>query len=40
MIPDKEWEIDIKELEELTDEKTKCIVIINPSNPCGSVWSK
>lgn len=38
--PEKKWEIDLKHLESLIDEKTKCILVNNPSNPCGSSYSK
>ena len=38
--PTKEWEVDLNHLESLIDENTKCIVVNNPSNPCGSVYSK
>ncbi|KAM3128941.1 hypothetical protein pb186bvf_018929 [Paramecium bursaria] len=37
---EKNWEIDIDSLNELIDEKTQFLFIINPSNPCGSVFSK
>ncbi|XP_040265060.1 tyrosine aminotransferase [Bufo bufo] len=40
LIPEKSWEIDLKQMESLVDEKTACIIINNPSNPCGSVFSK
>uniref|UniRef100_H0VBD4 Tyrosine aminotransferase n=1 Tax=Cavia porcellus TaxID=10141 RepID=H0VBD4_CAVPO len=33
-------EIDLKQMESLIDEKTACLIINNPSNPCGSVFSK
>lgn len=38
--PEKSWEIDLKHMESLVDDKTACIIINNPSNPCGSVFSK
>ncbi|EPY81976.1 tyrosine aminotransferase [Camelus ferus] len=38
--PEKSWEIDLKQLESLIDEKTACLVVNNPSNPCGSVFSR
>lgn len=38
--PEKSWEIDLKQLESLIDEKTACLIVNNPSNPCGSVFSK
>nr|XP_033797668.1 tyrosine aminotransferase [Geotrypetes seraphini]XP_033797669.1 tyrosine aminotransferase [Geotrypetes seraphini] len=38
--PEKSWEIDLKHLESLIDDKTACIIVNNPSNPCGSVFSK
>lgn len=40
LLPEKSWEIDLKQLESLIDEKTACLVVNNPSNPCGSVFSK
>eukprot|EP00358_Blepharisma_japonicum_P004679 CAMPEP_0202948486 /NCGR_PEP_ID=MMETSP1395-20130829/13517_1 /ASSEMBLY_ACC=CAM_ASM_000871 /TAXON_ID=5961 /ORGANISM="Blepharisma japonicum, Strain Stock R1072" /LENGTH=405 /DNA_ID=CAMNT_0049650593 /DNA_START=11 /DNA_END=1228 /DNA_ORIENTATION=+ len=38
--PDHGWEIDFNDLDRLVDERTKLLVIINPSNPCGSVFTK
>ncbi|KAG5848558.1 tyrosine aminotransferase [Anguilla rostrata] len=38
--PEKCWEIDLHHLESLIDEKTTCLIVNNPSNPCGSVYSK
>ncbi|XP_049642366.1 tyrosine aminotransferase [Suncus etruscus] len=40
LLPDKSWEIDLKQLESLIDDETACLIINNPSNPCGSVFSK
>lgn len=40
LLPEKEWEADISQMENLIDENTACILINNPSNPCGSVFSK
>ncbi|XP_075440029.1 tyrosine aminotransferase [Ascaphus truei] len=40
LLPEKSWEIDLKHLESLVDDKTACIIVNNPSNPCGSVFSK
>lgn len=40
LIPEKNWEIDLEQLETLIDEHTAAIIITNPSNPCGSVYSK
>lgn len=37
---EKDWELDFGYLDSLVDEKTKLLVIVNPSNPCGSVFSK
>jgi len=39
LIPDRGWEADPESLEALADENTVAMVIINPSNPCGSVYS-
>ncbi|XP_060643973.2 tyrosine aminotransferase [Anolis sagrei] len=40
LLPEKSWEIDLKQMESLVDEKTACLVVNNPSNPCGSVFNK
>ncbi|GLD91663.1 hypothetical protein PINS_up000196 [Pythium insidiosum] len=40
LLPEKNWEIDIDQLKSLIDDNTKAILINNPSNPCGSVFSK
>jgi len=40
LLPDQQWEIDVEALEGLVDETTRCVLINNPSNPCGSVYSK
>ena len=38
--PDRQWEIDLEHLEQQIDSNTVAIVVVNPSNPCGSVYSK
>ncbi|XP_011867961.1 PREDICTED: tyrosine aminotransferase [Vollenhovia emeryi] len=38
--PELGWEIDLDDLKEKIDESTAAIVINNPSNPCGSVFSR
>lgn len=40
LIPERNWEIDIGKLEQQIDANTVAIVFNNPSNPCGSVYSK
>eukprot|EP01132_Coremiostelium_polycephalum_P007741 gene7741-9521_t len=40
LLPNKSWEVDIENLKSLIDDHTKAILINNPSNPCGSVYSK
>lgn len=38
--PERSWEIDLDHLASLADYDTVCIVVNNPSNPCGSVYSR
>ena len=38
--PSRDWEIDLKHFESLINESTKAILINNPGNPCGNVFSK
>jgi len=40
LIPEKNWEVDLQHFESLIDDKTSAIILTNPSNPCGSVFSK
>ena len=40
LIPEKGWEIDIDSLESIADKNTAAMVIINPNNPCGSVYTR
>eukprot|EP01113_Clastostelium_recurvatum_P021862 TRINITY_DN2595_c0_g2_i2.p1 TRINITY_DN2595_c0_g2~~TRINITY_DN2595_c0_g2_i2.p1 ORF type:complete len:466 (+),score=92.19 TRINITY_DN2595_c0_g2_i2:148-1398(+) len=36
---DKNWEANIEHMRSLVDNKTRAILVNNPSNPCGSVYS-
>ena len=38
--PERQWEADLEEMESLIDVNTRAIVVTNPSNPCGSVFSR
>ncbi|KAL5571118.1 hypothetical protein UlMin_020715 [Ulmus minor] len=39
LLPEQGWKVDLEAVEALSDEKTVAIVIINPGNPCGSVYT-
>jgi tyrosine aminotransferase len=38
--PSEDWNIDLNHLESLINDKTRAILINNPGNPCGNVFSK
>jgi tyrosine aminotransferase len=40
LLPDRQWEMDLVQLEGLIDGDTRAIVLNNPSNPCGSNFSR
>ncbi|KAH6795675.1 hypothetical protein C2S51_036661 [Perilla frutescens var. frutescens] len=37
--PEKGWEVDLDAVADLADHNTVAMVIINPGNPCGNVYS-
>lgn len=39
LAPDRDWEIDLDSVAAAADERTCALVVNNPSNPCGSVFS-
>ncbi len=40
LVPERDWECDIDHMRTLIDDKTTCLMFINPSNPCGTVFTK
>ncbi|CAI2177037.1 14528_t:CDS:2 [Funneliformis geosporum] len=40
LLPDHNWEIDLDHLASLIDDNTACLLINNPSNPCGSNFTR
>lgn len=39
LLPEKGWEVDLDAVEALADENTVAMVLINPGNPCGNVFT-
>lgn len=40
LLPENGWDVDLVAVEALADDKTVAIVLINPCNPCGNVFSR
>ncbi|GKB66845.1 probable aminotransferase TAT2 [Tanacetum coccineum] len=40
LLQEKGWEVDLNGVETLADDKTVAIVIINPGNPCGNIFTR
>ena len=39
LVPERGWEVDLEAVEALADENTIAIMITNPNNPCGNVYT-
>uniref|UniRef100_A0A7N0RES4 Aminotransferase class I/classII large domain-containing protein n=1 Tax=Kalanchoe fedtschenkoi TaxID=63787 RepID=A0A7N0RES4_KALFE len=39
LVPERNWEADLEAVESLADQNTVGVVVINPGNPCGNVYS-
>ncbi|XP_074296230.1 nicotianamine aminotransferase 1-like isoform X2 [Silene latifolia] len=39
LVPENGWEVDLDAVKALADDNTVALVIVNPGNPCGSVYS-
>lgn len=37
--PNQKWEVDLSQIPNLVDGRTAALIVNNPSNPCGSVYS-
>ncbi|KAH6788606.1 Tyrosine transaminase family protein [Perilla frutescens var. frutescens] len=39
LLPERQWEVNLRAVEDLADHNTVAMVIINPGNPCGNVYT-
>eukprot|EP01018_Ginkgo_biloba_P025804 Gb_40015 [translate_table: standard] len=39
LIPEKDWEVDLDQVQSMADNNTVAMVLINPNNPSGAVFS-
>eukprot|EP01018_Ginkgo_biloba_P025806 Gb_16740 [translate_table: standard] len=39
LVPERDWEVDLDQVMKIADSNTAAMVLINPSNPCGTVFS-
>ncbi|XP_044955762.1 nicotianamine aminotransferase 1-like isoform X2 [Hordeum vulgare subsp. vulgare] len=39
LLPDSDWEADLDAVEALADRNTVAMVLVNPGNPCGNVYT-
>lgn len=40
LLPDQRWEVDLESVKAISDENTVAMVVINPGNPCGSIYTR
>ncbi|XP_071693312.1 nicotianamine aminotransferase 1-like [Rutidosis leptorrhynchoides] len=40
LVQEKDWEVDLNGVETIADDRTVAMVIINPGNPCGNVYTR